>query len=342
MKRYGMAFTRRPRGKPEAMLKGSLLEIGGRTLGGAVALAGILLLALSPAIGGNIFGSLWGVEPLAYIGAVLLLAGLALTTASYVIRAVVTQKAAGGTPQTNEAEKWGHVTQQYFELFDHDLGRPLRRIAGKERELRAVLRSSGEAVSPAVRELLDEIEKQTPNFRLMLSNIQVLVQLQSPESAARPQPVEPSELIRRIVDRYAALAAEANKQITWWSEPPEFGIVYSDSAAIEHIVTNLVDNAVRFAASQVEVKLTKNPSHFFIRVWDDGPGVAPQYTPHVFDRGWTPEVARREEKSSSGLGLYIARTLAQRAGGELTLESVAAPGLDHHTALLLGLPLSSP
>lgn len=320
----------------------SLLEIGGRTLGGAVALAGLILLVLTPAIGDDVFSSLWGVDPLAYIGAVLLLAGLTLTTVSFVIPAALARRAAGRAPEANEAGKWGHVTQQYFELFDHDLGRPLRRIAGKERELRAVLRSSGEAVSPAVRELLDEIEKQTPNFRLMLSNIQVLVQLESPEEPARTQPVEPSELIRRIVDRYAPLAAEANKEITWWSEPPEFGIVYSDSAAIEHIVTNLVDNAVRFATSQVEVKLTKNPSHFFIRVWDDGPGVAPQYTPHIFDRGWTPEVARREEKSSSGLGLFIARTLAQRAGGELTLESAAGPEPDHHTALLLGLPLRAP
>ena len=342
MKRYGMTFARRARGNPQTMFKGSLLEIGGRTLGGAVVLAGVILLVLAPTIGGNVFGSLWGIEPLAYIGAVLLLAGLALTTLSYVIPAAVARNAASRAPESNEAEKWGHVTQQYFELFDHDLGRPLRRIAGKERELRAVLRVSGEAVSPAVKDLLDEIEMQTPNFRLMLSNIQVLVQLESPEAAARPQPVEPSELIRRIVDRYASLAAEANKEITWWSEPPEFGIVYSEGAAIEHIVTNLVDNAVRFAASQVEVKLTKNPSHFFIRVWDDGPGVAPQYTPHIFDRGWTPEVARREEKSSSGLGLFIARTLAQRAGGDLTVESITAPAPDHHTALLLGLPLSSP
>lgn len=345
MKRYGMTFARRARGNPEAMLKWSLLEIGGRALGGAIALAGLILLVLTPAIGDDVFSALWGVDPLAYIGAVLLLAGLTLTTLSYIIPAAAARKAAGSPsaegPETNDAGKWGHVTQQYFELFDHDLGRPLRRIAGKERELRAVLKSSGEAVSPAVKELLDEIEMQTPNFRLMLSNIQILVQLESPEEAARPQPVEPSELIRRIVDRYASLVAEANKEITWWSEPPEFGIVYSDSAAIEHIVTNLVDNAVRFAASQVEVKLTKNPSHFFIRVWDDGPGVAPQYTPHIFDRGWTPEVARREEKSSSGLGLFIARTLAQRAGGELTVESVAAPEPDHHTALLLGLPLSA-
>ena len=125
---------------------------------------------------------------------------------------------------------------------------------------------------------------------------------------------------------------------TWWSEPSEFGLVYSDSSAIEHIVTNLVDNAVRFATSHIEVKVTRNPTHFFIRVWDDGPGIPVQYKQHVFDHGWTPEVARREEKSSSGLGLFIARKLANRWKGDLTLESVSAPDQNHHTAFLLGLP----
>ena len=132
------------------------------------------------------------------------------------------------------------------------------------------------------------------------------------------------------------------KEITWWSEPTEFGIVYCDSSAIEHVVVNLVDNAVRHSSTHVEVKLSKNPSHFFIRVWDDGPGISSLYLPHVFDHGWTPEVARREEKSSSGLGLFIARTLARSAGGDITVDSVTGPDADHHTEFLVGIPLNVP
>jgi signal transduction histidine kinase len=176
----------------------------------------------------------------------------------------------------------------------------------------------------------------------MMSNIQVLVQLEAPGPSPQLQPVEPSELVRKIVDRYSLAPGETRKEITWWSEPAEFGIVYSDSSALEHIVTNLVDNSVRFATERIEIRLTKNPTHFFIRVWDDGPGIAPHYLPHIFDRGWTPEVARREEKTSSGLGLFIARTLAKRYGGELTVDSVAEPDLEHHTSFLLTLPLAGP
>ena len=119
-------------------------------------------------------------------------------------------------------------------------------------------------------------------------------------------------------------------------------IPHSDTSAIEHIAANLIDNAVRFATEHIEVKLTKNPTHFFIRVWEDGPGIAAQYLPHIFDRGWTPEVARRDEKTSSGLGLYIAKTLAGRWGGDITVDSVPAPDPQHHTAVTASLSIGPP
>jgi signal transduction histidine kinase len=307
-------------------------------IGGAIALGGVFCIILAPFIGENVFDFLWGVEPLSYIGGALLIAGLGVAAASYAGAEWSRRRSGHGSNNRQPGHSWSETTLQYFQLFDHDLGRPLRRIAGKERELRAVLQAGPGVVDSGVKDLLDEIERQTPNFRLMMSNIQVLIQLESPESDDQSQPVEPVEVVRRIADRYSAVASEAGKEITWWSEPAEFGLVYADANAIEHIVTNLVDNAVRYAGTHVEVKLTKNPSHFFIRVWDDGPGIGQQYIQHLFDRGWTPEVVRREEKSSSGLGLFIARSLARRSGGDLTVESGDRAAGDHHTAFLLSLP----
>ncbi|MFQ6030552.1 MAG: sensor histidine kinase, partial [Dehalococcoidia bacterium] len=305
-----------------------------------VFLIGVFSLILAPIIGSKAFNSLWSVEPLSYIGAVLASVGLGVIALSLTIPGALAKRRGGVITDGNNVQRWSEVTQQYFDLFDHDLGRPIRRISGKERELRAVLQFSGADTDPNVISLLDEIEMQTPNFRLMMSNIQVLVQLEGPKTSYQVQPIEPSELIRKIVDRYTPVAEQSEKEITWWAEPPEFGLVYSDSSAIEHIVTNLVDNAVRFATRHIEVKLTKDLTHFFVQVWDDGPGIPTHYAEHVFDHGWTPEVARREEKSSSGLGLFIAKTLANRWEGNLALQSVSTADPDHHTAFLLGLPLN--
>ena len=327
-----------PRRDPVIRLKSKLWWL--RIFAGLVLVGGIVGLALAPFIGKSLFVELWGVEPLSYLGGLLVVAALGGTTLTYYLPRLLGREEVEVDTDQQTAEKWGQLTQQYFELFHHDLGRPLRRILGKERELRLLLQSSESEMYAEVKGLLDEIESQTPSFRLMMSNIQVMVQLESPNVPTKIQPVEPTELIRRIVDRYSQLAAEDHKEISWWSEPAEFGLIYCDGSAIEHIVTNLVDNTVRFATEHVEIKLTKNLTDFFVRVWDDGPGIPPHYAQHIFDRGWTPEVARSEEKTSSGLGLFIAHTLAKKYGGDLTLESISAPEPDHHTTFLLSLPLN--
>ena len=76
--------------------------------------------------------------------------------------------------------------------------------------------------------------------------------------------------MRRSVDRYFLIAA-ARKQIARWSESNDFGVVYCDNPAIEHIVANLVENALRYTARYVEVGLPRDKSSFYIRVWNDAP-----------------------------------------------------------------------
>ena len=321
-----------------------LIKAMGLLLIGAalILLAGLVSLLLAPVIGPSLFPLLWGIEPLTYIGWVLLFFGVCLVALAYIAIDLQLRSRDAAAEERRFAEKWAQVTQQYFELFNHDLGRPLRRILGKEREIRELLQSAAVAAPEAVRELLDEIEEQTPSFRLMLSNIQVLIELETPNAGLSRHAVEPAEVVRRIVDRYNLAAADAQKQLFWWSEPTDFGIVHCDSSAVEHIAANLVDNAVRYAAGCVEIGLTRDESNFYIRVWDDGPGLPARYLPYVFDRGWTPEVARREERTSSGLGLFIAHTLTQRYGGDLTVTSSAAPDPESHTAFLVTLPLGEP
>ena len=313
-----------------------------RLAGCLVILLGIAALAISPTYGPALSPRVWLIEPLAYVGAATIITGLVIVALSYFIPRLLNPSPGQQALDRRTSEAWGNLTLQYFELFQHDLGRPLRRILGKERELRALLQAAESDLYPQVKSLLDEIEGQAPNFRLMMSNVQVLVQMEAPDSPALLQPVEPAEVVRRIVDRYTIVAADSHKAITWWAEPAGFGIVYCDSSAIEHIVTNLVDNSVRYATGQVEISLTKSPSNFYVRVWDDGPGIAAPYRRPIFTRGWTPEVARREERTTSGLGLFIARTLATRYHGQLTVDSVTEPDPDHHTAFTLSLPLADP
>ena len=315
-----------------------------RTIGLAAAGIGVLLLVIGPIIGNSLSpDTVLTIEPISYAGAITVMIGLALATGTFLLFRNSSEDAPAGS-----TSNWSQVTQDYFDTFSHDMGRPFRRILGKEREVRARVEESGVELSESVRGLLDEIEQQAPSFRLMLANVRVLVELEDPNTSPVMEPVDPAGIVRNIVDRYFGLAREHATELSWWAEPQEFGLVYGDAAALDHIITNLVDNAVKFACKHIEVRVTRNPTHYYIRVWDDGAGIPDSYLPHLFDRGWTPELAGRQEKTSSGLGLYIARTLCRRAGGDLAAESVARSGGiaagngeadSHYTSMTVMLPL---
>ena len=295
----------------------------------------IASLFLDPA---QLFPEPWTIEPLSYIGIAGVVLGLALAVSVYVVSSMRHRHANG----RNGVDDWSRLTEQHFETFQHDLGRPMRRILGKCREVRGVLAATGEEVSVVIHELLDEIEEQAPSFRLMMGNIQVMINLETPDAPIERYPVEPSAVVSRIVERYTGQAAEQGKDIAWWSEPEDFGLVYSDAAALEHIIANLVDNALRYGGDYIEITVTRDSYNFQVRVADDGPGIPVHYRTHLFDRGWTPQLGRSEEKTSSGLGLYISRTLALRYGGDLAVESTLATADGPQTVFTLTLPVGAP
>lgn len=308
-------------------------------LGLALALIGLALIVASLFLPlERFFPQPWTVEPLAYIGTAGMVVGLAAAVSIYTLSGLRQRQPNG----FNDAGDWSRLTEQQFETFQHDLGRPMRRILGKCREVRGVLAATGEDVSVVIHELLDEIEEQAPSFRLMMANIQVMINLETPDAPVTRYPVEPPAVVSRIVERYTGQAAEQGKDIAWWSEPEDFGLVYSDAAALEHIIANLVDNALRYGGGYIEITVTRDDNMFQVQVTDDGPGIPAQYRHHLFARGWTPEMGRSQEKTSSGLGLYISQTLAQRYGGDLSVTSVPAPQTGHHTTFTLTLPAGAP
>lgn len=305
--------------------------------GFAVTVIGLLFILLSPIVGESISsGTLWYIEPIAYVGAGIFILG------ALIIFAVI-QFLPSRLSDAVDDRTWSQVTQDYFDTFAHDMGRPLRRILGKQREARALLNETGEVTQHMVGELLDEIENQAPNFRLMIENVRVLVDLEDDSAAPAVEPVDAAAIVRNVSDRYTPIARERGLELVWWCEPSEFGLVYGDGSALDHVITNLVDNAAKFAEGHIEIRLTRSDSSFLVRVWDDGSGIAESHLAHVFDRGWTPELSARSEKQSSGLGLFIANSLSERCGGELLVESQQSNGVvaEHFTTFTLSLPLDN-
>jgi signal transduction histidine kinase len=108
---------------------------------------------------------------------------------------------------------------------------------------------------------------------------------------------------------------------------PDAASLHADPTAVRQIITNLVENAVRYTPRGGRVTVFSerdDGSGVWIGVRDTGIGIAPEHVPRIFERFYRVDPARSREEGGTGLGLSIVRHLAEAHGGRVRAES--APG----------------
>lgn len=160
----------------------------------------------------------------------------------------------------------------------------------------------------------------------MVDDLPRLAAVEQPDMAVAVEPLDLAELARRAggLLRVSAEAAGVGLSLP----PPETRVTaIGDAGHAMQIVLNLVGNAVHYSdggAAVTLVAVTRDGTARVI-VGDDGPGIAPDDQAKIFDKFQRLERSEGEPEGS-GLGLYIARRLARRMGGDVTVESVPGQG----------------
>jgi two-component system phosphate regulon sensor histidine kinase PhoR len=121
----------------------------------------------------------------------------------------------------------------------------------------------------------------------------------------------------------------ARKQITLSSEIAEdLPRVLADRRALEHVLTNLVDNAIKYCSSGCRVRLGASEVDGSVRLFvaDDGPGIEARHLPRIFERFYRVDAGRSRELGGTGLGLSIVKHLVEAMGGVVQVESTSGLG----------------
>ncbi|WP_051426017.1 sensor histidine kinase [Jiangella gansuensis] len=195
----------------------------------------------------------------------------------------------------------------------HELRSP---IAALRTELEVAL-AHPDAVDPheTAREALDEVAR----MGRLVDDLLVLAHLDNP----RPQRREDDVDLREIVAAVAEGVRDPRVTVTIEPGGPATARGHRDSLA--RVVRNLVDNAVRHAASHVTVDVAAAARTVRLIVADDGAGVPPADRERIFERFTRLDDARDRDAGGSGLGLAIAREIVRAHGGSIAVED-AAPG----------------
>ncbi|MFI5937945.1 sensor histidine kinase [Actinoplanes sp. NPDC051494] len=165
--------------------------------------------------------------------------------------------------------------------------------------------------------------EQADRLTALTDDLLLMAQL----DAGRGTPVPPSPVdVPTTLIRLATEAQIARRHVRVSVLDPEPLLVLIDRTSFERIARNLLDNAVRHAATVVEVRVGIGAGRLRISIADDGPGIPEADRERVFERFTRLGDARERHRGGTGLGLAIARELAHRLDGTLTVEDGRAPG----------------
>jgi signal transduction histidine kinase len=211
----------------------------------------------------------------------------------------------------------------------HELRTPLSVIRG---DLEALL----DGVYEPTPEALGSLQEEAILLSRLVEDLRALAQAEAGQLHLERQAVDMVDLIQGVVASFDLLA-ESQGQALAFSASSETLRVNADPVRIRQVTANLILNALRHASShgsRVDVLVGGVPRGVQVSVADDGPGIAPEDVPYVFDRFWRGD---RVRANGSGLGLAIARELVRAHGGRIWVESTIGRG----TTFSFILPLSS-
>ncbi|TDQ37429.1 sensor histidine kinase [Aureibacillus halotolerans] len=115
------------------------------------------------------------------------------------------------------------------------------------------------------------------------------------------------------------------RSIEWQATPPEVTVL-ADASKLKQVLFILLDNAIKFSDTKIEVALSETNSHLGIAINDHGVGIPDEDIAHVFERFYRVDKARSRKTGGTGLGLSIAQRIIAAHGGHIDVQSTQGEG----------------
>jgi signal transduction histidine kinase len=228
----------------------------------------------------------------------------------------VVSLAASFDAMLDRLEHAAETQRQLIEETSHELRTPLSVLATNAE----VLLTHPEPTVEVYRQGLER--SRTAAARLQTTIDELLVDARGRARTIDRQPADLMAIAHGVIDDTRAL--DATQVIDLSITGPPTAVCSLDEPTVRRAISNLVDNAIRYApagtAVEVDIEITESQAR--VLVTDHGPGIPPDEQDHIFERFWRS----RSDTPGTGLGLPIAKQIALAHGGNLTVRSPGPAG----------------
>ncbi|HKM84654.1 MAG TPA: ATP-binding protein [Terriglobales bacterium] len=233
-----------------------------------------------------------------------------------------------------ETERMEKSRRDFIANVSHELRTPLTSIQGYTETL-----LDSPLADNHVRDFLEIIRKNAARMSRLTEDLLTLARVESGEQRFDMQRVGPEELLQDALESFREVARSYGVELMIENSVPA-AYVNADREAIHQIFSNLIENALKYAASGKKVVLgaraAENGVEFYVK--DFGPGISSEHLPRLFERFYRVDKARSRESGGTGLGLAIAKHIVLAHGGTIRAESE----LNHGSSFLFILTASEP
>jgi two-component system phosphate regulon sensor histidine kinase PhoR len=186
------------------------------------------------------------------------------------------------------------------------------------------------------RRFLAIIDGETDRLVKLVDDLLDLSRLESKRLALELEPVDVSVLVAHTVDKLRPLAQ--TQRLTLHQSAPPGIVVSADADRLEQVLTNLVDNALKYTpeGGRVDVQVAAANGEIEVLVNDSGRGIGPEDLPHVFERFYRADRSRTRGSGGTGLGLAIAKHIVEAHGGRISVSSQPNAGTTFKVTLPRG------
>jgi PAS domain S-box-containing protein len=232
-----------------------------------------------------------------------------------------------------ERSRVDRMHQEFVATVSHELRTPLTSIIGALRLLQAQRELE---LPPSIKRLVEIADHNGQCLQRLVNDILDAVKsgIDVLELSLEPQSI--GAVIARTIDANVAYAARSDVQLVYHPDVLD-AVARIDASRLQQVLTNLLSNAVNYSpgGQRVEVHLKRNGRFAVVEITDHGPGIPPEFRPHIFQKFSRADSSDARHKGGTGLGLYIARTLVDRMGGLIDYETELGRG----TTFRICLPL---
>jgi len=230
------------------------------------------------------------------------------------------QGAIGVFFDITKLERLEHVRQEFLSNVSHELRTPLTAILAFVETLEA-----GGINEEDTQRFLSIIRRNATRMHSLIDDILELSAIEAGNIQVKTEEIQLQYLVNDVITSLAAAAAmhrialenKVNREVT----------VFADPRRLEQMLTNLVDNAIKFNRDGGRVVIRhENGLRDRIFVEDTGEGIPAQHLQRLFERFYRVDRARSRELGGTGLGLAIVKHLARVHGGEVVVESKLGEG----------------